>query len=339
MGSILVTGAAGFIGSAFLQLCEKSGKDFTIVDSMTYAGHLDNLKGDGFDFTSKLRRIDIRDSEAIFDLIREYSVEKVVNFAAESHVDNSISGPRIFMETNIMGTFSLLEAVRRIQVESDKKIRFLHVSTDEVFGELGETGKFSETTPYAPNSPYSASKAASDMLVRAWHETYGLDTVITNCSNNYGPRQFPEKLIPRIITNALKGLPLPVYGAGENIRDWIYVDDHAEGVMLALEKGKSGQSYCFGGNAEMKNIDVVKTICRVLDKKVPKSNGQPYANQIAFVEDRKGHDFRYAIDDTKSQKELGFKRRINSFEAGIDKTIQWYLDNSSWVKSVEEKPK
>lgn len=335
---ILVTGAAGFIGSAFLQLCKKLNKDFIIVDSMTYAGHIGNLRGAGFDFTDKLKKVDIRDFDAILSLLKEFSVTHVVNFAAESHVDNSISGPKIFMETNIMGTFSLLEAVRKVQEEGARKIRFLHVSTDEVFGELGETGKFSETTPYAPNSPYSASKAASDMLVRAWHETYGIDTVITNCSNNYGPRQFPEKLIPRMISNALKGLQLPVYGAGQNIRDWIYVDDHASGVMLALEKGRSGQSYCFGGNAEMKNIDVVHTICKVLDQKVPRPEGS-YKDLIAFVEDRKGHDFRYAIDDSKSQDELGFKRSIQSFEQGIERTVQWYLDNKEWMQSLEGKAK
>lgn len=237
-----------------------------------------------------------------------------------------------------MGTFSLLESVREAQSKGKLAgdFRFLHVSTDEVFGELGPTGFFSETTPYAPNSPYSASKASSDLIVRAWHETYGVNTVTTNCSNNYGPRQFPEKLIPRMITCALEGKALPVYGKGENIRDWIHVEDHSRGVLLAFEKGKSGQTYCFGGRSERKNIDLVRELCRVLDQERPRAGGKKYEEQIEFVKDRLGHDFRYAIDDSKAEKELGFKRQYKTFEDGLKQTVQWYLKNETWLKNLKD---
>ena len=258
----------------------------------------------------------------------------VVNFAAESHVDNSISGPQAFIETNITGTFMLLEAAREY-AKGKKDFRYLQISTDEVYGSLGETGKFSEATPYAPNSPYSASKAAADHLVRAWHETYGLNTITTHCTNNYGPRQHPEKLIPRMISCALAGEKLPVYGKGANVRDWIHVEDHANGIWLALTKGKAGQSYDFGGDAEEENLKLVKKICAILDEKRPKISGK-YEDQIAFVTDRLGHDLRYAIDDSKSQHELGFTRAY-TIGQGLEKTVQWYLDNQDWCNEIARK--
>jgi dTDP-glucose 4,6-dehydratase len=260
-----------------------------------------------------------------------------VNFAAESHVDNSIASPGEFIETNIRGTFTLLDqSLRYFKSLSDgakRSFRFLQVSTDEVYGSLGPTGKFSEKTAYAPNSPYSASKASADLLVRAWFHTYALPTITTNCSNNYGPRQFPEKLIPLMIKNALSGKPLPVYGDGGNVRDWIHVEDHCEGVHLALTKGLPGETYCFGGNAEKNNLDVVKTICEILDRTSPRADGKKHESGIQFVTDRLGHDRRYAIDDTKAARELGFKRKYD-FETGIAATIAWYLENSAWIAAV-----
>lgn len=338
---ILVTGAAGFIGSAFVREAQKRGYGIVILDALTYAGHLENLDGVLRSGECSLVEGNICDFNVVDKLFTEHHFDGVLNFAAESHVDNSISGPRAFIETNILGTFNLLEAARKhwAGYEDNKKrdFRFLHVSTDEVFGELGSEGKFSETTAYAPNSPYSSSKASSDHLVRAWHHTYGLPTIITNCSNNYGPRQFPEKLIPRMIMCALNGQPLPVYGKGLNIRDWIHVEDHSRGVLLAFEKGKPGESYCFGGDSERTNIDVVKGICRILDEVKPKANGQKYETQISFVKDRLGHDFRYAIDDQYAQKELGFKRNFSSFEEGLKATVHWYLDNQAWISQVTGK--
>lgn len=323
--TIFVTGGAGFIGSQFVQVALESGYRVLCFDALTYAGHMANLseveKNPDFQFVKG----DIRDAKAVWESLAASKPAAILNFAAESHVDNSINGPQIFLETNIMGTFVLLEAARRFKKETAADFRFLHVSTDEVFGELGPTGKFSESTPYAPNSPYSSSKASSDHLVRAWHHTYGLDTVITNCSNNYGPRQFPEKLIPRMILNALSGQSLPVYGRGENIRDWIHVEDHSRGVLAALEKGQAGSTYCLGGNSERKNIDVVKAICKTLDRLVPRQDGKSFETQIEFVTDRLGHDFRYAIDDTKAAQEIGFKRKYAEFEQGLEATIAWYL--------------
>lgn len=331
---LLVTGAAGFIGSSFVRLALNQGYKVTILDALTYAGHLENIED----------ILKIGDCELVkgnicdFDLVDKVNTKGqfcgLINFAAESHVDNSISGPKAFIETNILGTFNLLEAARKHKIP-----RFLHVSTDEVFGELGSTGKFSETSPYAPNSPYSASKASSDMLVRAWHHTYGLNTITTNCSNNYGPRQFPEKLIPRMIINALEGKSLPVYGNGMNIRDWIHVDDHSEGVMLAFEKGDAGATYCFGGDSERNNIEVVKSICKILDRLTPRSDGQSHDSGIQFVQDRAGHDFRYAIDDSYAQKKLGFRRKYKNFEAGLEHTVRWYLENKSWISQVMAKKK
>jgi dTDP-glucose 4,6-dehydratase len=264
-----------------------------------------------------------------------------VNFAAESHVDNSICGPAAFVKTNVTGTFQLLEATRGywsgLSGDAKDSFRFLHVSTDEVFGELDESSKFTEESPYRPNSPYSATKAASDHLVRAWHRTYGLPIIVSNCSNNYGPRQFPEKLIPRMILCALGAQPLPVYGQGLNVRDWIHVEDHAAGIHLALKGGRVGESYCFGGRSERRNIDVVKSICAVMNELRPKQGG--YEDQIAFVTDRAGHDWRYAIDDTKAERELGFARKYDNFESGLRQTVNWYLENTAWIDSVTEKKK
>lgn len=343
MQTVIATGIAGFIGSAFPRVMPSSNFRIIAVDKLTYAGHLENLKGiapEKIDFV----RGDIADTHLMGDLLKKHKPIAVVNFAAESHVDNSITGPGAFIQTNIVGVFNLLEATRTYWNElgeaERKSFRFLQVSTDEVYGAL-QVGdpKFSETTSYAPNSPYSASKASADHLVRAWFHTYGLPTIITNCSNNYGPRQFPEKLIPRIILNALDEKPLPVYGAGMNIRDWIYVEDHCRGIWRALLEGKPGESYCFGGNSERKNIDVVNSICEILDAKKPRKNGQKYQELITFVKDRAGHDFRYAIDDSKAQNELGYQRQYLQFEEGLNATINWYLENTEWIKSVTSNKK
>ena len=340
--TILVTGAAGFIGSNFVELALEAGYTVVGYDALTYAGHRENLAG--FEKSPKFTFVqgNILDQELFYSTLQKHQVSWVAHFAAESHVDKSISGPGAFIETNVNGTFSLLMAARKHYEgfpASDKQgFRFLHVSTDEVFGELGPTGKFSETTPYAPNSPYSASKAASDLLVRAWFHTYGLPTIITNCSNNYGPRQFPEKLIPHIIFCALQGKSLPVYGKGENIRDWIHVKDHARGVLLALEKGVPGETYCFGGNSERKNLDVVHALCSTLDELRPRAGGGSYRDLISFVTDRPGHDFRYAIDDSRAQRELGYVHHFKNFESGLKETIGWYLSNLGWSKQVTSKP-
>jgi dTDP-glucose 4,6-dehydratase len=341
MKTILVTGAAGFIGSNFAELALARGYQVVGYDALTYAGHLENLESfqgqKGFSFVKG----NILDQALFLKTLQDYSVDWVAHFAAESHVDKSITGPGAFIETNVNGTFSLLSAARAyfesLPAASKEGFRFLHVSTDEVFGELGPTGKFSETTPYAPNSPYSASKAGSDLLVRAWHHTYGLPTIITNCSNNYGPRQFPEKLIPHMIFCALQGKALPVYGKGENIRDWIHVQDHSRGVLLALEKGRTGDTYCFGGNSERKNLEVVHALCRILNELRPRAGGAKYEELIRFVSDRPGHDFRYAIDDSKAQQELGYVHEFKNFEMGLRATVEWYLDHIDWSRRVTSK--
>jgi dTDP-glucose 4,6-dehydratase len=339
---ILVTGGAGFIGSNFVEMLVKNGHRLTVLDALTYAGHKQSLEPFLKKGLCDLVVGDIGDAGLLQKLFSENEFSSVVNFAAESHVDNSILGPQVFLQTNIMGTFQLLEAARRYwndQNDSQKMdFRFLHVSTDEVFGSLGETGKFDESSRYEPNSPYSASKAASDHLARAWFHTYQLPVIVTNCSNNYGPRQFPEKLIPLMIHNCLNGKKLPVYGAGTNVRDWIHVEDHNQGVFLALTKGTPGEVYCFGGNSERNNLEVVKKICQILDELKPSSSGQKYESLISFVTDRKGHDFRYAIDDGKAQKELGFKRQY-SFDQGLKATVQWYLQNTAWIDGVLNKKK
>lgn len=336
--TIFVTGAAGFIGSQFIRILDKSKYKIIIIDALTYAGKMVNIE-DLLDENCLFEKGLIQDHQFIKNLFQKYQPDYVVNFAAESHVDNSILGPKVFIETNILGTFTLLENLREyyptLSNSAKNSFRFIHVSTDEVFGELHDmTSKFNEKTPYAPNSPYSSSKASSDLLARAWNQTYALPIIITNCSNNYGPRQFPEKLIPRMIVNALSNKELPVYGAGQNIRDWIHVEDHSQGVLLALEKGKIGESYCFGGNSERKNLDVVKSICQSLDSLRPKKTGS-YSEQIKFVTDRLGHDFRYAIDDNKAVTELGFNRKYKNFEQGLDATIKWYLENEKWLEAIK----
>lgn len=337
----LVTGGAGFIGSHFVEKLVRAGERVVVLDLLTYAGHRKNLS----ELETRIQFVqgDICDSSLTSEVLNEFKVDSVVNFAAESHVDRSIADAGAFLKTNVMGVYSLLKASldywSKLTAERRSEFLFLQVSTDEVYGALGEDGKFKETTPYAPNSPYSASKASGDHLARAWFHTYGLPTITTNCSNNYGPRQFPEKLIPHMINCALSGKPLPVYGNGKNVRDWIHVLDHCEGVQLALLKGKPGSTYCFGGNSERRNIDVVRAICAELDRQSPRSDGRPHADGIKFVEDRKGHDWRYAIDDSKAVAELGFTRTFESFEQGLADTVKWYLNNQEWIQSVMEKNK
>lgn len=331
---LIVTGGAGFIGSAFVR--EALDRDYRIIvlDKLTYAGILSNLEGLDLDFIKG----DIQNFELVSQLLKRNLPVGLVNFAAESHVDNSISGPRLFVETNVLGTFSLLEAVRASLPSLPKNFRFLHVSTDEVYGDLDlDDPAFDETTSYDPHSPYSATKAASDHLVRAWAHTYGLPVILTNCSNNYGPRQYPEKLIPRLLDLALAGKKLPIYGSGENIRDWIYVQDHVKGILLALEKGRLGQSYCFGGESERTNIGVVRSLCRFLDEKRPIENN--YEDQIELVSDRLGHDRRYAINGTKAKVELGYENSIGTFEQGLSTTIDWYLENTKWLAEAKERQK
>ncbi len=333
----LVTGGAGFIGGNFV--LEAVGKGIRVInlDALTYAGNLDTLASLDGNRDHVFVHGDISDQDLVARLLAEYQPDAVLNFAAESHVDRSIDGPGAFIQTNVVGTLALLESVRDYWrgLEDPKRdaFRFLHVSTDEVYGSLGDTGKFTETTPYAPNSPYSASKAASDHLVRAFHHTYGLPVLTTNCSNNYGPYHFPEKLIPLIIARALAGEPLPVYGDGKNVRDWLYVGDHCAAIRTVLEKGRVGETYNVGGDAERQNISVVETICRLLDERRPREDGKPRASQITYVADRPGHDRRYAIDASKLQGELGWKPR-HTFEQGIAETVDWYLDNQDWVKRV-----
>ncbi len=335
--TILITGAAGFIGSSFARLAHSAGRHVIVLDALTYAANLESLKELAGKARFSFHEGRIENQELVQGLFEQYQPTAIVHFAAESHVDNSISGPKPFLDTNVFGTYSLLEAARIFWTSQNelkqKAFRFIHVSTDEVFGALGPEGKFSEVTPYAPNSPYSASKAASDHFVRAWHHTYGIPTIITNCSNNYGPRQHPEKLIPRMIHCALNGESLPVYGKGQNVRDWIHVDDHVQGVWLALTKGRPGSSYCFGGSSERENLTVVNEICKHLDRNAPRADGKSHSTGITFVTDRLGHDFRYAIDDSKSQSELGFTRKFKNFEDGLSHTIDWYLANPSWVNS------
>lgn len=337
--TLLVTGGAGFIGSCFARQQIASGRRVVVLDALTYAGHRENLEGimsDGLIFVKG----DIRDGVLVTKLLKEYDVGAVVDFAAESHVDNSISSPAAFIETNVLGCYTLLESSRAwhnsLSMAAKEKFRFVHVSTDEVYGSLYESGKFTEESPMRPNSPYSASKAAGDHLCRAWFHTYGFPVIVTNCTNNYGERQFPEKFIPRIITTALAGEKIPIYGDGKNVRDWIHVADHCAGVALALEKGRVGETYAFGGDAERNNIQVAETICNVLDDIQPRSDGISYSKQMGFVPDRAGHDRRYAIDDAKAQRELGFTRRYQ-FEEGLRETVRWYLENRDWCNVVTKK--
>src|SRR5574343_391987 len=338
-GMILVTGAAGFIGSNFvLDWLAQSDEKVISLDALTYAGNLENLASLDGDARHVFVRGDIGDFELVSRLLAEYQPRAVVNFAAESHVDRSIHGPEDFIQTNIVGTFRLLEAVRecygKLEISAKNEFRFLDVPTDEVYGSLGaDDPAFTETNRYEPNSPYSASKAASDHLVRAYHHTYGLPVLTTNCSNNYGPYHFPEKLIPLVIHNALAGKQLPIYGEGQQIRDWLYVKDHCSAIRRVLEAGQVGETYNVGGWNEKPNLDVVHTLCAILDELSPRADGQPYKTQITYVKDRPGHDRRYAIDASKIERELGWKPS-ETFETGIRKTVQWYLDNQGWVTNV-----
>ncbi len=337
---ILVTGGAGFIGGNFVLdwLANPTAQGIVNLDKLTYAGNLTNLQSLEMDPRHIFIQGDINDYDLVRSLLKKYQISTVVNFAAESHVDRSIHGPSDFIQTNVLGTFNLLEAVRAywsdMSEDSKMQFRFLHVSTDEVYGSLSPTEPaFSETNAYEPNSPYSASKAASDHLVRAWHHTYGLPVLTTNCSNNYGPYHFPEKLIPLVILNALAGKPLPIYGDGQQVRDWLYVKDHCSAIRQVLALGQLGETYNVGGWNEKTNLEVVQFICDVLDELKPKSNGIHYASQITFVKDRPGHDRRYAIDASKLERELGW-RPVETFETGIRKTVQWYLDHQDWTYSV-----
>ena len=331
---LIVTGGAGFIGSAVVRLAVSRGHEVVNVDALTYAACLDNVAEAAESPDYAFVEADIRDRAAMNAAFADHRPDAVMHLAAESHVDRSIDAPGTFIDTNVTGTYTLLEAARGYweQAGRPEGFRFHHISTDEVFGSLGATGKFTEETPYDPRSPYSASKAASDHLVRAWHETYGLPVVLTNCSNNYGPYHFPEKLIPVVILNALAGQPIPVYGAGENVRDWLYVEDHADALLLVLEQGRVGRSYNIGGENEARNIDLVRMICGLLDRLRPGS--APHADLITFVDDRPGHDLRYAIDPARIRTELGWRPSV-TLEQGLEKTVRWYLDNEDWWRALQ----
>ena len=341
MRRVFVTGGAGFIGSCFARhLIAESDYDVLVYDKLTYAATLTSLDPIAKNPRFKFIQGDICDKDMVSKAITVFDPDLIVHLAAESHVDRSIEGPQAFIETNVVGTLVMLQAAlthwTSLPRERSEHFRFHHVSTDEVFGSLGDTGYFNEETAYDPRSPYSASKAGSDHLVRAWHHTYGLPITVTNCSNNYGPYHFPEKLIPLVILRALHGEELPVYGRGENIRDWLYVEDHARAIRLVFEKGISGSTYTVGGKSERKNIDVVNSICSILDRIKPRTDGKSYAEQIRFVADRPGHDHRYAIDGTKIERELGWSPRV-SFEQGLEATIRWYLENESWWRPLLER--
>ena len=331
---LLVTGGAGFIGSAVVRQAVRDGHGIVNLDALTYAACLDNVasvsNAPGYVF----EHADIRDRAALDRIFAAHAPDAVMHLAAESHVDRSIDSPVGFIDTNVMGTFHLLEAARSYWVARGRPagFRFHHISTDEVFGSLGPTGQFTEASPYAPNSPYSASKAASDHLVRAWHETFGLPVVMTNCSNNYGPFHFPEKLVPVVILKALAGDPIPVYGRGENVRDWLYVEDHADALLCVVQRGQVGRSYNIGGENEARNIDLVRMICAILDRLRPRA--APYADQIAFVPDRPGHDLRYAIDPTRMRTELGWRPSV-TLDQGLERTVRWYLDNDAWWRPLQ----
>ncbi|MAQ37575.1 dTDP-glucose 4,6-dehydratase [Thioclava sp. UBA3469] len=333
---LLVTGGAGFIGSAVVRLAVSRSYKVVNLDALTYAAYLENVAPVADSPLYAFEQADIRDPEALAAIFARHKPDAVMHLAAESHVDRSIDGPGAFIETNVMGTYNMLQAARAYWEGEGRpeSFRFHHISTDEVYGTLGATGQFTEETPYAPNSPYSASKAGSDHLVRAWHETYGLPVVLTNCSNNYGPYHFPEKLIPVVILNALAGKPLPIYGDGSNVRDWLYVEDHADALLLVLEKGALGRSYNIGGENERSNLELVQTICTILDKLRP--GDAPYADLITFVTDRPGHDARYAIDPTRIREELGWRPSV-TVEEGLERTVRWYLDNEDWWRPLLER--
>ena len=338
---ILITGGAGFIGSAVVRHIIKNTNDEVLnLDKLTYAGNLESLKEIDQNPLYQFQQVDICDASKLEQIFEQFQPDAIMHLAAESHVDRSIDGPSTFIQTNIVGTYTLLEAARKYwqRLDEIKKVnfRFHHISTDEVYGDLdGTTDLFTETTPYAPSSPYSASKASSDHLVRAWQRTYGLPTIVTNCSNNYGPYHFPEKLIPLVILNALDSKALPIYGTGNQIRDWLFVEDHARALYQVVTHGTVGETYNIGGHNEKQNIEVVKTICRILDQLRPQNNAQPYENLITFVKDRPGHDLRYAIDASKIENELGWKP-LETFETGIRKTIEWYLNNLEWCHHVQD---
>lgn len=338
---IFVTGGAGFIGSAVIRQIIRTRPTWSVVniDKLTYAGNLESLKDISKDPRYAFRQVDICDRTKIKALFDEFKPDGIMHLAAESHVDRSIDGPGEFIQTNIIGTYTLLECARaywsNLSDRDKSKFRFHHISTDEVYGSLGDSGFFTEKTPYQPNSPYSASKASSDHLVRAWHETFKLPVVTTNCSNNYGPYHFPEKLIPLMILNALELKNLPVYGKGDNVRDWLFVEDHADALLTVFEKGKVGETYNIGGNNEKQNIEVVHTICDLLDTMKPRSDRKSYRDLITFVKDRPGHDKRYAIDASKVMRELGWKPK-ETFETGIKKTVAWYLENKEWCQHVQD---
>lgn len=335
--TILITGGCGFIGSNLVRHYLAIGYRVVNLDKLTYAGNRSSLADIEDDPSYTFVRGDIGDQKLVRTLFLEHRPHAVLHLAAESHVDRSIESPDEFIQTNIVGTFRLLSAALEyfngLDMTENDQFRFLHVSTDEVFGSLGAEGFFTESTSYDPHSPYSASKASSDHLVRAFHHTYGLPVLVTNCSNNYGPFQFPEKLIPLIINSAVRGKPLPVYGDGGNVRDWLYVEDHCEALRMVMEKGRPGETYNIGGSSEKTNIEIVRTLCRILDESHPRENGKSYEDQITFVTDRPGHDRRYAIDSTKISCELGWKPK-NTFDSGIRRTVQWYLDNQDWVENV-----
>jgi len=334
----IVTGGAGFIGSAVVRMIIQSSDDIVVnIDKLTYAGNLDSLQPVADNPRYHFVHADICDSKAMAEVFASHQPDAIMHLAAESHVDRSIDGPGDFIQTNIVGSYTLLEAARDywngLQAEKKEAFRFHHVSTDEVYGSLDDEGMFLETTPYDPSSPYSASKASSDHLVRAWHRTFGLPVVLTNCSNNYGPYQYPEKLIPLVLQKARAGEALPIYGTGENIRDWLYVDDHARALILVMKQGSAGETYNIGGHNEVTNIDVVRTLCAILDDCDPAKDGKPYAELITYVTDRPGHDMRYAIDASKIQRDLGWVPE-ETFETGLAKTVDWYLSNQQWVDRV-----
>ena len=338
---ILITGGAGFIGSSVIRHIIKNTNDEVLnIDKLTYAGNLESLKEIDQNPRYQFQQVDICDASKLEQIFEHFKPDAIMHLAAESHVDRSIDGPSTFIQTNIVGTYTLLEAARKYwqRLDEIKKVnfRFHHISTDEVYGDLdGTTDLFTETTPYAPSSPYSASKASSDHLVRAWQRTYGLPTIVTNCSNNYGPYHFPEKLIPLVILNALDGKALPIYGKGDQIRDWLFVEDHARALYQVVTQGKVGETYNIGGHNEKQNIEVVKTICKILDELKPQTNTQPYESLITFVKDRPGHDLRYAIDATKIESELSWRPQ-ETFETGIRKTVIWYLENLEWCHRVQD---
>ncbi len=337
---LLVTGGAGFIGSAVVRLAVARGHEVVNVDALTYAACLENVASAASSPLYSFEQVDIRDGAGIEACIARHVPDAIMHLAAESHVDRSIDGPGVFIETNVIGTYNLLQSARALWEREGRpdSFRFHHISTDEVFGSLPSDPavQFTEETPYDPRSPYSASKASSDHLVRAWHETYGLPVVLTNCSNNYGPYHFPEKLVPVIILNALAGKDLPIYGNGSNVRDWLYVEDHADALLTVLDNGSPGRSYNIGGENERSNLELVQTLCSILDRLRPRDDGKPYADQITFVADRPGHDARYAIDPSRIREELGWRPSV-SVEEGLEKTVRWYLENEAWWRALQDR--